>query len=292
MLSKKIVFEGHAGAIYDVLVHDNRCFTTSADKFVARWDIELGQQDGFAVKLEASGYRIAMNPINQLFAVGNAQGGIHIIDLAQRKEVRYLTQHQSAVFALSYNPVTNHFYSGDADGFLCVWDGNTFDLLLTLPFNCGKIRNISLHTDGGWMIFGGQDGKVFILDTTFFNEHYSWKAHNDGTNVACFFKNTLITGGKDAFMRTWDWKAQKLLKEVPAHNFAIYDLLLMQNDEVLVSCSFDKTIKIWDPHNLTIHTRLEKKQGGHTHAVNRLAKISEKQFISVGDDRKIIVWEF
>ena len=65
----------------------------------------------------------------------------------------------------------------------------------------------------------------------------------------------------------------------------------MGNKKWLVSSSFDKTIKVWDAKTLKIIKRLEKRDGGHSHVVNRLAKLGKNKFLSVGDDRQIIVWE-
>lgn len=283
---------GHAGAIYDALLFDeNSCFTTSADKYVAKWKLAEGVQDKFAAKLEFSGYRLALNTSKNLLAVGNSRGGIHVIDLDLKREIRLMSQHQSAIFSLTYSSKTNEFYSGDNNGFFCVWDGDDFDLKLTLPFECGKIRNIAINEDASHIALSCQDGIVRILETQFFNERFSLNAHKDGANCAIFDGDFLFTGGKDAHIRSWNWKSNKRLNQIPAHNFAVYDFLLMGNNKLLVSASFDKTIKLWDAKTMKIIKRLEKKDGGHSHVVNRLVKINEQQFLSVGDDRQIILWE-
>jgi len=283
---------GHAGAIYDVLLFDeDSCFTTSADKYVAKWKVLEGTQDKFAAKLEFSGFRLALNKSKLILAVGNARGGIHVIDLTTKQEIRLMSQHQSAVFSLVYSPLTNEFYSGDSDGFFCVWNGDNFDLKLTLPLECGKIRNIAVNEDASFLALSCQDGQVRIFDTQFFNERFSLNAHKNGVNCTLFHGELLYTGGKDAHISSWDWKSNKRLTHIPAHNFAVYDFVLMANDQLLVSASFDKTIKIWDAQTMKIIKRLEKRDGGHSHVVNRLAKINEHQFLSVGDDRKIILWD-
>jgi WD40 repeat protein len=283
---------GHAGAIYDVCLSANTsCFSTSADKYVAKWKLDEGTQDKFAAKLEFSGYRLALNPTKNILAVGNSRGGIHVIDLTTKQEVRLMSQHQSAVFSLVYSPKTNEFYSGDNDGFFCVWNGDNFDLKLTLPLECGKIRNIALNEDASFIALSCQDGVVRIFETSFFNESFSLQAHKEGANCSIFDGDVLYTGGKDAHISLWDWKNKKRILHIPAHNFAVYDFLLMGNKKWLVSSSFDKTIKVWDAKTLKIIKRLEKRDGGHSHVVNRLAKLDENKFLSVGDDRQIIVWE-
>jgi WD40 repeat protein len=281
---------GHNGAIYDAIFCDPFIFTTSADKFVAQWDPNTGEQTNFAVKLERSAYNIAFSPESKLLAVGSNNGGIHVIDTEKREEVRLLTQHKVAVFALTYSKEKQHFYSGDNDGVFCVWDAKTFDLLITLPYNCGKIREISLSKNGEFIAICGQDGYIRILETSFFNLIHEFKAHKDGANCALFDGDFLYTGGKDAHIKKWNWKEEKLLLSIPAHNYAVYDLEFFDNKQKMVSVSFDKSIKLWNTEDISIIERIEFKDRGHRHTVNRIVKISEESFATVGDDRKIKVW--
>ena len=291
-LEKLKSISGHAAAIYDVTSVDNQyAFTTSADKYVARWDLKRGVQDNFAIKLEFSGFRTAYNQNNQTLAIGNSKGGIHVVDLEKKIEKRLLSQHKSAIFSLSYDEINNVFYSGDADGYFCVWKGDSFDLLLTLPINCGKIRQITINENADHIAICGQDGNVRILETEFYNETVTLKAHRLGANCAVFDKGLIYTGGKDAHIALWDWKSKKKLKSIPAHNYAVYDLALFDNSKYLVSVSFDKSIKLWKSDDLSIVERIEFKNGGHRHVVNRIAKLNDLSFLTVSDDKQIIEWK-
>lgn len=288
-------FTGHVGAIYDSCLgtKSQMLYTTSADRYCTRWDTNKGEQDQFAIQLPNAGYSICLNDNEEILAIGNNKGGIHFINLGLKKEVRYMTQHQSAVFALCYNSKQNEFYSGDADGYFCVWDGSTFDLKLCLPLHCGKIRRLTLDEKNEKLIIGGQDGNIRLMETTFFNELENWKGHLTGTNCSCFIESHLITGGKDAYINVWEIDSKKIKQSIPAHNYAVYDLLFFLNHQLLVSASFDKTIKAWNWTNdsLQLIQRSERKDGGHSHVVNRLVKLDDYHFASVGDDRRIIIWE-
>lgn len=291
-LEKLKSITGHAAAIYDVTSKDELfAYTTSADKYVARWDLKRGVQDNFAVKLEFSGFRIAFNHNNQTLAIGNSKGGIHFIDLEKKVEKRLLTQHKSAIFSLNYDEINNVFYSGDAEGYFCVWNGDSFDLLLTLPFNCGKIRQISINENASHIAICGQDGNVRIIETQFYNEIATLKAHRLGANCAVFDQDSLYTGGKDAHIVMWDWKSNRKLKSIPAHNYAVYDLALFKGNKNLVSVSFDKSIKLWKTDDLSIIERVEFKDGGHRHVVNRISKLDDMSFLTVSDDKQIIQWK-
>lgn len=281
---------GHNGAIYDVVFDEGFLYTTSADKFVAQWDIHTGKQTNFAVKLDHTAYNVAYSPDSKLLAIGTNNGGIHVVDMQQRKEVRLLTQHKAAVFSLTYCPIKQYFYSGDQDGMFCVWNAKTFDLLITLPYNCGKIREIAISEKGENIAICGQDGYIRILETAFFNLVQEFKAHKDSTNCALFDGDFIYTGGKDAHINKWNWKEKELILSIPSHNYAVYDIEFIDNKQKIVSASFDKSIKLWNVNDISIIKRIEFKDKGHRHTVNRIAKISEQSFATVGDDRKIKVW--
>lgn len=291
-LRNTLTMSGHIAAIYDVIYHNGVLFTSSADKYVAQWDIKTGKQTNFVVKLERSAYSIAFSPEFNILAIGTNNGEIHVVETDKREELRLLTQHKSSVFSLSYSPLKKQFYSGDKSGVFCAWNAKNFDLLITLPYECEKIREIAISEDEEYIALCCQDGIVRILDNTFFNLVQEIKTpHTDGVNCAVFDGDFLYTGGKDAFIRKWNWKENKQLLNIPAHNYAVYDLELMDHKQKLISVSFDKSIKVWDTDGISIIERIEFKNNGHRHTVNRIAKISEQSFVTVGDDRKIKFWE-
>lgn len=282
---------GHSGAIYDIIYSDNHIFSSGADKFIAKWDPVTGEQTNFTVKLDRSAYNIAYAPNSKLLGIGTNNGDIHVIDLEKREEIRLIDHHKHSVFALTYCELTNQFYSGDRDGVFCAWDGDTFDLLITLPFDCMKIREISVSEDGKHIAICAQDSKLRILETTFFNHIETINTHDNGINCALFDGDFIYTGGKDAHINKWNWKTKEKLLSIPGHNYAVYDLEFIDNKSKLVSVSFDKTIKIWNTEDISIIERIEHKNGGHRHVVNRIAKIDEQTFATSSDDRKILIWK-
>lgn len=284
------ILTGHAGAIYDTIVDDSGfLFTTSADRFVARWNIETGEQDAFAIKLDHPAYSLSLLNRDKHLLIGSSKGNVHVIDLEKKEEIKNLAQHKTGVFSVLSNPTKQEFYATDADGYFSVWSAEDFSLKLILPLNCGKIRSMALSDEGELLILSCQDGTTRILECNFYNEIVTLQSHKMGANVALVKDDILYTGGKDAYIRLWDWKSEKLIKEVPAHNYAVYDLLDM--GENLVSASFDKTIKVWEPESLEILQRIDTKSKGHTHTVNSLSKWNTTHFVSAGDDRKIKVWK-
>lgn len=288
---KKISFEGHSGAVYSLQYDGNNfIYSASADKYVVRWDLTTGQQDKFAIKLPATPYSIQLIDNTTKLVAGLSSGDVHIFDLEEKKEIKFFKLHQKGIFAMAENAEKNQFYIADGEGKLSVWNTKTLELLLQLPFDCGKIRQITPSLDNTLIYLSCQDGKIRSLDTTYFNIVDEFHAHDDGVGTLLETNEVLITGGKDAHLKLWDKITKTCFKSIPAHNYMIYDLIQL-NDQQIVSVSRDKTIKIWDIEEFSVLQRLNLKSKGHRHSVNRVVKIDETTFATASDDARIIVWE-
>jgi WD40 repeat protein len=284
---------GHTAGIYSLDFDENYLYSASADKFVARWKIDEGIQDSFSIRFENPVYALRLFDEKSKLAVGLSNGDLHFFDLLSRKELKFFVQHRKAIFALSENAKLRHLYAADADGNISVWDTETLELLAYLPFDCGKIRRIAVSQDGLNVALACQDGQLRILRADTLSEVTDLKAHGEGVTSVLFDpkdSNILFSGGKDAYLKKWDLKSETCVRSIPAHNYAIYDLISLNNGETLVSASRDKTIKIWKPENLNIVQRLDFKCGGHRHSVNALVSLDQSTFTSASDDRKMIVW--
>jgi WD40 repeat protein len=225
--------------------------------------------------------------------VGLASGDVHIFDLNSNTEIKYFTQHTKAIFAFAFNEKKHQLYVADADGNLSIWDTNKLELLIYLPLDCGKVRDIAISGDGEHFTLGCQDETIRMFESNFFNEIQTINGHKDGTTAVLHHPNNanqLISGGKDAMLRLWDLTTSTCLKEIPAHNFAIYSIQAVNEGKTIITSSRDKTIKIWS-RDLDFQERLDFKVGGHKHSVNKVRPMGNSSFVSVSDDKKIIVWE-
>ncbi len=291
MISKLGEISGHSGAIYDLANYQNTVFSASADGFIVQWDVVQLEQKAFSIRCTTPPYSLAV--IGNKLWFGLSSGDLHIVDLPLKKELKFYQQHKSAIFSIVDIPQKNVVVAGDAMGNLSVWNSLDLSLLLFLPLNCGKIRKINVKKDGKLLVVHGQDEKIRIFETTNFNEIITLSGHENGANCSLFYgdeEETLLSGGKDGLLKIWDWQAEKLLKTIPAHNFAIYDLCLA-NRETIISASRDKSLKIWSTKDLEFMQKIELKTGGHKHSVNVITLLNDTEFVTASDDRKIIKWK-
>jgi WD40 repeat protein len=285
-------FIGHSGQIFSIVSDGDFIYSASADKFVTRWNLLKGLQDKFAIRFEKTPYSIQLISKNEKLVVGLENGDLHIFDLILRKELKFYQQHKEAVFYLLENKSRQHFYSADASGNLAVWNSQNLGLEIFLPFDCGKIRRMTLNFDESKLFLACQDGFIRVLETTFFNLIDEFYCHEGGTTAICIHPNNdsvILTGGKDAHLKLWDLKSKSCIKNIPAHNFVLYDIVALNKTE-FITISRDKSIKIWDFESLNVLQKIDVKSKGHKHSINSIVKLDKSTFATCSDDKTVKVF--
>jgi WD40 repeat protein len=288
---------GHAAPVYALekgrLPHT--IFSGGGDNIVAEWNLKTMEPEKFQVKLNFTVYSICHIPEENLLLIGNAVGGIHVIDLEKREEIRYFTVQKKAIFSLKYSSKTGHFYALSAGGVMTVWQLEEFKLLRTLPLCEGKLRDMAFNSDHSLIAIACGDSRIRVMDTSFYNELYTLEGHELSVNTVIFHptKPLLISGGRDAHLRFYNTdQGFELVRSIPAHNFAIYSLQFSPNGKFMASASRDKTLKIWPTEDFDSPVRLDHKKEGHHHSVNALLWTEfEDTLVSTGDDKTLRLWK-
>jgi len=298
LITKKAELSGHSSAVYALERgnYPHTVFSAGADKIVAEWNLETFTPEKFSVKTDAAVYSLCHITESGLLVIGLSNGSLHVIDLKEKKEIRYIKHHDSAVYDIKYIFSLNLLFTCDGSGKLCVWELKDFKLLMTLPLCNEKIRQIAIHPEGKEIAVACGDNDIRIFDTSYFNEKFRLSGHSMSVNSVKYIRNgtILLTGGKDAHLNIYELQNNyALLKSIPAHNFAIYSIAESEDKKLFFTASRDKTIKVWDSSNFEVIARLDNKEyNGHGNSVNKVYFSGYKnRLVSAGDDRSVIVWE-
>lgn len=294
-ITKAHQLKAHSASLYSLAPgrKNGTLFSAGADKVVAEWNLKTGETNPFAIRTERTIYSL-LNLEEKFLVIGTIVGGMHVIDLETRKEVRHLKFHDKGIFHLLYLAKSKRVIAACSDGSISVWKSTDWSLERHLQLSHDKIRRVAGNPEEELLAVASGDGKIRLLDTQDFKISFALEAHEGGANSIAFHPNgDLYSGGKDAHLCLWDSKNGFELKQrIPAHNFAIYDIIIPGDAKFMATVSRDKTVKIWNFENLASPTRLDRaKHGGHLNSVNAGIWLEKEQLLATcSDDRSIILW--
>jgi WD40 repeat protein len=296
-ITRKARLTGHKGSVYALALLPQGIVSAGSDKMVALW--EPGQEEEGTLLAHAGHvvYSLFHDAESSRLFAGQSAGGIHVIDLNQKKEVRLLQYHESAVFSMAVSPRHGLFFSGDAHGTVHVSRANDLSPLARFHAGKGKVRAMLVDEERDRLIIGTGEGTIHAVSLPDLNPIHAFAAHQEGfsVNALCMLNGSglMLSGSRDAHLNSYDSKNQfALLQSIPAHNYAIYAIALHPNGKIFATASRDKTVKIWDAETLEVLARIDKEQyEGHTASVNVLAWDNDGRLITAGDDRMVMVWE-
>lgn len=284
MFQPVVVGRGHGAPIYAAVCDETHVFTSSGDRYIARWVLETGVQDGFTIRLDSPAYALAC--FKETLFIGSTNGTLTAIDTHQ-KNIRWESNtFGNAWMSIAVFPENGYVLAGDSEGNLLVLHADSGKKIIHFPFACGKIRQI--HITNKRIFLATQTQGIIVLDLDTFNEISRFNPHSDAVNVINSERAHCFSGGKDGHLAISNLETQEIIKQIPIHYQAVYGLIRIQ--EGWVSCSMDKTIKIWN-QDWKIMQRLEAKNGGHNRSVNGLVKLPGNRFVSFSDDKNWILWE-
>ncbi|MEQ8908058.1 MAG: hypothetical protein RIC95_02610 [Vicingaceae bacterium] len=289
-------FKEHKGAVYALCQgkESHIAYTAGSDRHVVAWDLEQMQ----ALKVVA---RSPTTVISLLYLekwdyllIGQVEGGVHIIDLSEGKEVKYLKNHQAYIFDLQFIPEKDELIMVSGDGSFSVWSMPEGKRLFQKKLTDKKIREIDYSPERKEIAIALGDGRVQLRSSEDYSEKEVFEAFDSSVNVVRYQAQTdkLWVGEKDALLSSIDLKSLKKSPPLAAHYWAIYDIAFNQQG-LMATASRDKTLKIWDTEEPKVLKRFEGlKDQAHSHSVNKLLWTNYHHFLlSTGDDGSLKVWQ-
>lgn len=291
---------GHSGSIYSL----HKSFTNAhflsygADKMAVEWNLSSLKNTPFVVTDEHAIYSCSTFKINNIEHVllGNSAGELHLIDYTNKTELRNIHFHNTTVFASLIWVDPKLAVTADASGTICLWNLEDFSLVNTKKVASDKIRCLSIlkTTSEEFLLVGSSAGELLLLNQ---NLELVTKHQFSGTGVtsiATINDSQILVGTRNAYLYNVNFSKYnfEIQQSIPAHNYAIYSIVLYPEKNLFFTASRDKTIKMWDLRSLKVIQRIDRLTGGHKNSVNTLLlNKEENKLLSAGDDKSIIIWE-
>ena len=276
-ITKVAHLKGHLDAIYDFIIdfEERYIYSAGAEGYVIRWDLDSPVDGKLIMQTGEPVYSI--HKTADLLYVGGRSGTIYQVNLENKTLVHSHKRHQGGVFI-----ITDEF-SGGEDGCIIHHSNSIREIVST-----HSLRSVVM---GDSSIFvGSSDSNIYQLDKSSLKTERILNGHTNSVfGLALIDENILLSTGRDAHILAHDLKLNKVVHRVPAHLYQAKNL--SWNGQFLLSCSMDKTIKIWNDQMMLLKVIDFDRYAGHTNCINKTQWIDENMFVSCSDDRSLVFWK-
>lgn len=285
LLEKAKHYQGHRAAIYQIILVDSKLWSVGGDGFVVSWPIDGDSEDGQVLaRVDAKVFAIA-TITDEMVALGDLYGHLYWVDIKEGTTLRNVKGHQGAIYDIAV--LGDKVYTTSADGYLTRWSRTSMLPEESILIAKEGLRKM-LHTDYG-LVIGTSSNEIVIVDLAAWQVSHRWMAHDNSVFSLAVVDGRLVSGGRDAHLKSWQLGTWQPIDDMEAHWFTINDILVINQHDLLVTASRDKSIRLWDRQTMAPLLTKGLQQGGHVNSVNTLA-YHDGVIYSAGDDRSIIAW--
>ena len=295
-VNKLHTLTGHNDCIYALREGaDPRFFFTGAgDGMVVEWDLDHPKDGKLLARLPHSVYALEVDPKRNTLIVGHNYEGVHVIDLVEKKESWSLKLGTAAIFDLKI--FGDQLYVATGDGVLFVVDLESRAIKKHIKLSTKSIRVLAIAHSKKLLALGFSDHSIQILDLA---QGAAAIARLEGHSNSVFAldfspgEEVLVSGGRDACLKFWNTNSYFLEENIVAHLYAINYLSFREDGKYLVTCSMDKSLKIWDSTSRNLLKVIDKaRNAGHGTSINKVFwSTYSGVIVSVSDDRTIAIWQ-
>ena len=295
-VNKLHTLTGHNDCIYAITEGaDPRYFYTGAgDGMVVEWDLDHPKDGVLLARLPHSVYALEVDPKRNFLIVGHNYEGIHVIDLEEKVESWSLKLSSAAIFDLKV--FGDELFVATGDGVLIVVDMQLRAVKRQVKLSSKSIRVLAIAPQKKHLALGFSDHSIQVLDLAAGTLPITRLEGHSNSVFALEYspdEKILVSGGRDAYLKFWNTDRYFLEENVVAHLYAINYLSFREDGKYLVTCSMDKSLKIWDSTNRNLLKVIDKaRNAGHGTSINKVFwSIYSGVIVSVSDDRSIAIWQ-
>lgn len=190
---------------------------------------------------------VAFSPDGKKIASGDKQGFIRAWEVETGKELFAIEAHKKAILAVRFSPDGTLLFSGSRDNYVKLWNPESGLLVKTMEKSPNNIRAIVFSPDGKYIIcatsallkgvqyYDLETGTIAkVLEAA--NVQYI-AISPDESQLACASLNKNIV--------MWDLEKFQYT-DYPGHSAFIKGCAFSPGGKILVTCSDDKTVRLWN----------------------------------------------
>jgi WD40 repeat protein len=195
---------------------------------------------------------IRFNPDGSILASGSAERTVRLWKVDDGTRIRTLTGHTGTVWSLAFSPDGQTLASGGGgessgsdDSFVRLWNVNTGSSLKTYNANTILVWSLEYSKDGDRLGCGTHEGNVITWNTA----TDAIVNNVQGNRITYNNTSNLIASSSGSQVNLWDAVGSSLLLNYSSQSDVIYGLDFSPLNNNLVTCSYDKSVKLWSFSN-------------------------------------------
>lgn len=265
---------------------------------------------------------IATNP--SWVAVGDVEGAIHLVDLADNTATKHYTgvskvrrlgftadglliarqdgrlqklnieserfellgQHARGIWGLAIGP--EGVVSASVDGTVTLRRLHDVKPAFKSEGHRDGVASGAFSLDGSQIASGGYDGLLRIWDAKTARQMAAYAGHEGTIYGVAASPTTWASAGRDSTVRVWDRQTGKQRHVLRGHEGIVYGVAFSPDGLHLASASADGTVRLWDP----VKGRLRAILRGHGKDVFEVSFDHSGRWLASGSaDRTVRIWD-
>ncbi|PSB46500.1 hypothetical protein C7B80_13000 [Cyanosarcina cf. burmensis CCALA 770] len=149
---------------------------------------------------------VASSPNGELLAAGNANGTIHLWQIADGKLLSTLSSHAGGVYAIAFSPDGHTLASSGDDNLVKLWNVCSGQCLMTWQGHAHRVRSVTFSPDGRWLASSSGDCTVKLWDASAGRCCQILQGDDDWVYAVTFSPDgqMLASGSGDCMVKLWD----------------------------------------------------------------------------------------
>ena len=247
---------------------------------------ELGKS--IFTKTLGSVLSVAFSSDGQLLATGDANGQIHLWQVADSKQILTCEGHTSWVRSIAFSPNGEILASGSSDYSVKLWNVYNGQCLTTLKGHSDQVYSVTFSPDGKILVSGSEDLEVRVWDVIFGRYLRTVHEHDSRVRSVAFSPDGQILVTCDQVVRLWNASNWECIKTLREHTGCIRSVAFSSNGKILVSAGEDKEVKLWD----ILTEQCLRTLQGHAARIWSVAFSPDGSRLASGsDDKTVRLWD-